>query len=258
MDRNKQLAYIVIAAMFLVLLVLLIVCVMNYLSLQAANGEIVHYQQQQNQIAKAIAADYQQDMQAAKDAWVNVHHDEYTALNNQGIVIEPDYVAGAYYSALLDPSNPYYVVIGPPTDDIKTGEVRISLGQYYDGNHSRASDWSVTYIVNHTTHTVIGFTASTVQTIAYDNYMNNVAPDIYNRLGVSKDSVIGESQTTLDTSLLTEGSNSTWLDVAEHKYWLKNTDVTSYLTIKTYVNGTTQEVTDIDISQPYHSSQAIV
>ena len=145
------------------------------------------------------------------------------------------------------------MILGPP-GDVEAGDVKIGLGQYYDGNYTRASGWSVTYVVNRSTHNVAGFTASLVQNIAYKNYVDNVQPDIHTRLGVARGSVTGDSAVTLDTSYMA-GSN-TWIDVTEHKYWLKNTDVNPYLTIKTYVDGNTEQVTGVDISRPYYTSQA--
>ena len=253
MDRNRQLIFAAIAA---VVLVLLIACGLNYLALQTANQELDHYKKQQKEIAKAITADYLVDMQAAKMTWVQAHQDEMKALNNEGIGLEADYVETPYYSAALDPANPYYVNIGPAGGDVESGQVKIGLGQYYDSNSTSASGWSVTYVVNRTTHHVAGFTASLIQTIAYNNYVANVAPGINTQLGVADGMVTGESPATLDTSYMAE--SDTWIDVTEHKYWLKNTDLTQYMTIKTYVNGSTEQVTGVDISRPYYTSQATV
>ncbi len=252
MDRNRQLIYAAIAA---VVLVLLIACGLNYLALQSSNQELDYYKNQQKEIAKAITADYIGDMQAAKMTWAQAHQAEAKALNNEGIIIEADYVATPYYSAVLDPANPYYVNLGP-AGDVESGQVKIGLGQYYDGNYTRASGWSVTYVVNRSTHQVAGFTASLIQSIAYNHYVDNVAPGINNQLGVADGVVTGENQVTLDTSYIAE--SDTWIHVTEHKYWLKNTDLTPYLTIKTYVNGSTEQVTGVDISRPYYTSQATV
>lgn len=252
MDARNKYVYAALAA---IILVLLIVCALNYLSLQSANQELEHYRQQQKQIATAVMADYLQDMQAAKLAWAQAHRDEYRALNNEGIIVEADYVSTPYYSAVLDPANPYYVIMGP-AGDVEAGEVKIGLGQYYQDNYTRASGWTVTYVVNRTTHDVAGFTASLIQTVAYDNYIDNVQPGIASQLGIAEGTITADSPVTLDTSYL--AANNTWIDVTEHKYWLKNTDVTPYLLVKTYVNGSTEQVTGVDISRPYYTSKATI
>lgn len=252
MDRKKQLLYAATAAIFIVMLV---ACALNYLALQSANQELEHYRQQQREISRAVMADYLPDMQAAKMAWVEAHPDEYRALNNEGFVVEADYVSTPYYSAAIDPADPYHMVIGP-SGDVEAGSVKIGLGQFYDGNYTRASGWSVTYVVNHTTHSVGGFTASLIQTVAYNHYINDVQPEIHVPLGVAEGSVTGDSPVTLDTSYMAD--SNTWIDVTEHKYWLKNTDVTPYLLVKTYVNGSTEQVTGVDISRPYYTSKATI
>ncbi len=241
------------AAITAVFLVLLVACALNYLALQSANQELDHYKQQHREISKAVMADYLPDMQAAKMAWVEAHQAEYRALNNEGIIVEADYVSTPYYSAAIDPADPYHMILGPP-GDVEAGDVKIGLGQYYDGNYTRASGWSVTYVVNRSSHSVAGFTSVLVQNVAYKNYVDNVRPDIHVQLGVSEGSVTGDSAVTLDTSYIAE--SNTWIDVTEHKYWLKNTDVNPYLLVKTYVDGDTEQVTGVDISRPYYTSQA--
>jgi len=243
------------AALAAVILVLLIACALNYLALQSANQEIEHYRQQQREIATAIMADYAPDMEAAKMAWAQAHQDEFRTLNNEGITVEPDYVSTPYYSAAIDPSSPYNTILGPP-GDVGQGQVKIGLGQYYQDNYTRASGWTVTYLVNRSTHSVAGFTASLVQTVAYDYYVADVRPGIAEHLGVAADSIAGDSPVTLDVSYLP--ANNTWIDVTEHKYYLKNTDVTPYLLIKTYVDGSTERVTGADISRPYYTSEATI
>jgi hypothetical protein len=198
MDARNKYVYAALAA---VILVLLIVCALNYLALQSANQELEHYRQQQKEIATAIMADYAPDMQAARLAWIQAHQDEYRTLNNEGIIVEADYVSTPYYSAVLDPASPYYVIVGP-AGDVEAGQVKIGLGQYYQGNYTRASGWTVTYVVNRSTHNVAGFTASLIQTVAYDNYIANVQPGIAGHLGVAEGTITGDSPVTLDTSYL--------------------------------------------------------
>ncbi|CAJ36548.1 hypothetical protein [Methanocella arvoryzae] len=250
MDRLKQLLYATLAA---VLIVALIACALNYLALQSATEELEYYKQQQREISRAIMTDYLPDMQAAKMAWVEAHQDEYRDLGQEGITIEADYLTTPYYSAVIDPADPYRMIIGPP-GDVEAGKVKIGLGQYYAGNYTRASGWSVTYVVDRSTHSVAGFTATLVQNVAYQHYMENVLPGIHDQLGVAEGSVTGDSPVTLDTSYMAD--RNTWIDVTEHKYRLKNTDVTPYLLIKTYVDADTEQVTGVDISRPYYTSQA--
>ena len=63
--------------------------------------------------------------------------------------------------------------------------VKIGLGQYYQDNYTRASGWTVTYVVNRTTHNIAGLTASLIQTVAYDNYISNVQPGIASQIGIA-------------------------------------------------------------------------
>ena len=121
---------------------------------------------------------------------------------------------------------------------------------------TRVSGWSASYRMNATTREVIGFTALLAQRIAYDNYASALAPGIYGNLGVSADAVSSTSPITLDTSYLPE--TRTWLDVTEYRYNFRNTDKPAYLTVKTYVNGSTGEVTGVEVSQPYYSTVSTI
>lgn len=252
MDRRKQLLYAATAA---VILVLLIVCILNYQALQSATGEIGQYQKQQKEMASAIRGDYLQDMQAGRLAWIQAHPDEYRELNNQGITIEADFVETQYYSAVLDPANPDYVVLGP-AGDVEAGQVKIGLGQYYDGNYSSASGWSGTYLINRSTHAVAGSGPGLIQDTAYRYYQTDVAPSVFTYLGVARDAVTGSDSAHIDTSYVADTGN--WVDVTEYRYGLKNTAVTPYLLVKIFVNGTSGEVVGTDVSRPYYTSQAPV
>jgi hypothetical protein len=132
--------------------------------------------------------------------------------------------------------------------------VIVSLGQYYEENMSRVSDWSASYRINVSTGTVAGFTASVAQTAAYDYYVGHLAGSIDQRLGVSQYVVQGFSPLSLDVSYLQD--RGVWQDVTEYKYILRNTDKPVYLTIKTYVNGSTGVAEGVDVSAPYYSTVA--
>ena len=117
---------------------------------------------------------------------------------------------------------------------------------------TRVPGWMAIYQVNHTDHTVSGITSIVAENVAYDHYASELNPTIYQQLGVSKDTVLGFTQQTIDCSYL--NTTGEWLDVSEYRYSFRNTDVKTYLLVKTYVNGSTQQVTSADVSQPYFSS----
>lgn len=252
MERSKQLLIMAAAVAIAVLLGALAV---SYVSLQEAQDELKQYKEQQRQTALALMAEHMQDMQAARSWWISTHQDEYRQLQQEGITVEADFIDSQYYTAVLDPANPYYVSIGPP-GYAEPGELIIGLGQYFAGNMTKASGWSASYRLNATTREVTGFTASLAETIAYDNYVDSLSGGIYNKLGVSPSAILGFSAVTLDTSYLPE--TGTWLDVTEYRYNLRNTDVPVYLEIKTYINGSTAEVNGVDVSQPYYSTRATI
>jgi hypothetical protein len=156
---------------------------------------------------------------------------------------------------VLNPADPYATSIGP-RGNAEPGEIIIGLGQYFTDNLTRVSGWSANYRMNATTREVVGFTALLAQRIAYDNYMSTLSGNIYSNLGVSADAISDFSPITLDTSYLPE--TRTWLDVTEYRYNFRNTDKPAYLTVKTYVNSSTGEVSGVDVSQPYFTTVSTV
>jgi hypothetical protein len=252
MERTGTLLVVAVAAVIVVLLGAL---ALSYMSLSSANDELEHYREQQRQTSLAITALHQQDMQAARSWWIAADQAAYRELQRQGISVEADYIDTPYYTAVLDPADPYATSLGP-RGNAEPGEVIVGLGQYYLDNMTRASGWSANYRLNATTHEVFGFTASLAQRIAYDHYVRTLSPGIYQALGVSSDAVSGFFPATLDTSYLPE--TGTWLDVTEYRYNFRNTDKPAYLTVKTYVNGSTSTVTGVEVSQPYYTTASTI
>ena len=247
------------ASAVIIIAVLLGALALSFMSLSSVNDELEHYQEQyqeqQRQVSLVVKALHMQDTQAARAFWASANQDAYRELQNQGITIEADYIDTPYYTAVLDPADPYATILGPQGNAVP-GEVIVGIGQYFTDNMTRASGWSANYRVNATTHEVLGFTASLAQQIAYENYVNTLSKDIYLKLGVSADAVQRFDPVTLDTSYLPE--TGTWLDVTEYRYKFHNTDVPVYLTVKTYINGSTAEVTGVDVSQPYYSTVSTI
>jgi hypothetical protein len=251
MERTGTLLAVAAAV---ILVVLLGALALSLMSLSMANDELQHYREQQRQTSLAIMALHMQDMQAARAWWISTDQAAYRELQQQGMTVEADYVDTPYYTAVLDPADPYATTIGPK-GDAGPGEVIVGLGQYFAENKTRAG-WLANYRVNATTHEVIGFTASLASRIALGNYENTLAHGIYQNLGVSSDAVQGAYPVTLDTSYLPERGD--WLDVTEYRYRFRNTDKPAYLTVKTYVNGSTGEVTGVEVSQPYYTTVSTI
>jgi hypothetical protein len=243
------------AAAAIVIVVLLGALALSFMSLSSANDELNHYKEQQKQTSLAIMALHMQDMQAARSWWVSTNQAAYRELQGQGIDVQADYIDTPYYTAVLDPADPYATSIGPG-GNAGPGEIIIGLGQYFTDNMTRASGWSANYRMNATTREVTGFTASLAQRLAYDNYMSTLSGSIYSNLGVSADAISGSFPATLDTSYLPE--TGTWQDVTEYRYNFRNTDKPAYLTVKTYVNGSTGEVTGVEVSQPYYTTVSTI
>lgn len=237
------------------IIVLIIVTALNYLALQSANSELEHYKLQEKSIAKAVVTEHLADIQSARSAWIEAHQAEYMDLQNAGITLEADAVMTEHYTAVLDPSDPFSVIIGPP-GDIDPGTVKIELSQYFADNLSSASSWTATYVVNRSTHKVSGLTASLVQTLSYTHYVNNLSGNVETILGVAPGVVVNYNSVTLDTSYIPE--TDTWVDETEYKFWLKNTELHPYLSVKTYVKGATETVTGYEVSAPYYTSKSPV
>ena len=247
MERRQLYIY---AGIAVILLVLLFVAVADYSSWQSANARIDHYDKLQKELSKAIMYQYAADMDAATMAWAQANQREYMDLQNQGIAIEADSIRAQNFLAVLYPDDPSNIDFKSMPDS--TDEVLVYLGQYYEDNMTRVPGWMAIYQVNHTDHTVSGITSLVAENVAYDYYVSDLNPTINEQLGVSKDTVLGFTQQTIDCSYL--NTTGEWLDVSEYCYKFRNTDLRSYLLVKTYVNGTTQQVTATDVSPPYFSS----
>lgn len=248
MERNQLYTYAII---LIVIVVLLIVCVADYFSIQSTGQQLDQMKRQQQELVKIITSGHMGDMDAAKRAWAMANQDEYISLQNQGISVEPDGLATSEYTAAMDLRNPSQSTLEVLPSDVAPGEVVVYLGKYYDANMTRVSGWVASYVVDSTDHKVTGLTSALVQSIAYDYYSKNVAPTAYQLLGVSADTVMDTSQHHIDCSYI---GNDTWMDTAEYRYRLKNTDVVSYMLVKVYVNATTQQAESVDVSKPYFNS----
>lgn len=252
MERMKIYVYLAVA---IALVVLLAALAQSYMALQSANSELDHYQKQQKELARAITIQYLPDMQTARARWISLHQDDYRDLQNNGIIIEANYVGTPYFTAVLDPSDPNYVSFGQP-GQVEPGEAIIGLGQYFQDNMTEATGWTAYYKINETGRSVSGFTSVLAQSIAYDYYDKTLAGSVYNNLGVSPDTVQGYSPLTLDSSYLPD--KGMWLDVSEYKYQLRNTNLPAYLTVKTYINASTETVESVDVSQPYYTTVSTI
>jgi hypothetical protein len=248
--KDKQLY--IYAFITIIISVLFLMNVFNFLSLKSLEKELEIYRAQDKELAKVIRYENILDMEAAKRAWISANVEEYGSLQDEGITIEADTIMTSSYTALLDPGDSSFVSIGSRPGTIEPGEALIGLGKYYADNLTRHSGWTSIYRVNRTTHKVAGVTSSVIQNIAYENYVKYLNDGIYDSLGVSKDTVIGFNPITIDTTSIP--GTDTWLDVTEYRYQLKNTNVASYLLIKTIVNATTEKVESVDISRPYFES----
>lgn len=247
MERRQLYWY---AAIAVVVLVLAIVAAADYFSWQSANSQIDHYKKLQKELSKTITYEYSADMDAAKRAWIGANQREYIDLQNAGITIEADTVRAQNYIAVLDPKDPANIDFQSMPEDSR--DVLVYLGRYYVDNMTRVPGWLAIYSVNHTDHSVVGITSVVAENLAYDYYIKELNPTIYERLGVAKDTLLGSSRQTVDCSYLNETGE--WLDVSEYHYRFRNTDVTSYLLVKTRINASEQRVSGAEISGPYFES----
>ena len=252
MERTGRLLLVAAAVAVVVLLGAL---ALSFMALSSANDELTHYKEQQRQTSLALSSLHRQDMEAARAWWISANPAEYRRLQDEGITVEADYVDTPYYTVLLDPADPYATSVGPK-GNAEPGEIIVGIGQYFADNLTKASGWFADLRLNATTHEAIGFTASLAQRIAYDNYEATLAKGISVNLGVSADAVSGAFPVTLDTSYLPE--TGTWLDVTEYRYNFRNTDKPAYLTVKTYINGSTGAVTGVEVSQPYYTTVSAI
>jgi hypothetical protein len=239
------------AAAAIALLVLVIVSVVEYYDAASLNRQLDVYRQQQQELSGIFTMEHARDMDAAQRAWIAANQQEYVSLKNAGITIRADSIVTGSYTVVLDLQDPSGTRVDSTPGDVSPGEAVIYLGQYYDENMTRVPGWEASYAINTTAHAVSGLTPLLIQNIAYEYYASNLAPGIYQSLGVSAGSVTGSTARTIDCSMLDTGD---WVDVTEHKYSLRNVDLREYLLIKTYVNATTQGVTGVDISKPYYDS----
>jgi hypothetical protein len=248
MERKSLYAY---AAVFIAIAVLLVVVVSNYYTIASLNRQLSIYKKQQEDLTRIISAPYLKDMDAARRAWIAANQGEYISLQNEGISIEADGLRTRDFTAVLDLRDPSMTRVDATPGDVAPGEAVVYLGQYYVDNMTRASGWTASYNVNTTTHAVTGLTSTLIQDIAYKYYAKDLAPTIYEKLGVASGSVVSYKQRPVDCSYLESGN---WMDVTEYRYTLKYGDLKPYLLIKTYVNATDGAVAGVDVSKPYYDS----
>lgn len=239
------------AVVLIVIAALLMVIALSYQTISSQNEQLAHYKKQQEDLSGIIRSQYLDDMNAARGAWITANQREYVALQNQGIGVAVDTVVTESFTAVFDLADPSQIKLDPTPGNVDPGEVAVYLGQYYLDNMTQASGWTVSYRVNTTTHTISGFTSSLIQDAVLNYYSTELAPTIYEKLGVVNGSVTGHTHHTIDCSSLDNGN---WLDVTEHKYSLKYGSVTPYLLIKTYIDPTDGTVVSVDVSQPYYKS----
>lgn len=249
MERKSLYAYAII---FIALAVLLIIAISNYYTISSLNEQLSLYKKQQGELTRIITAPYLGDMDAARRAWIAANQREYIALQNMGISVEADALKTKDFMAVLDLHDPSMTRVDATPGDVAPDDVDVYLGQYYRDNMTRATGWTASYTVNMTTHAVSGLTSILVQGMAYEYYVNDLAPTIYQKLGVANGTVVGYMQRSIDCSYLPESGN--WMDVTEYKYTLKYGSLKPYLLIKTYVNATDEAVVSVDVSKPYYDS----
>ncbi len=248
MERKSLYVY---AAAFIAIAVLLVVAASNYYTIASLSQQLSLYKKQQEDLTRIIGAPYFADMDAARRAWMAANQREYIGLQNEGISVEADALKTKDFTAVLDLHDPSRTTIDATPGDVAPGKVIVYLGQYYLDNMTRASGWTISYEVNTTTHAVSGFTSSLVQDKAYSYYASDLAPIIYQKLGVANGSVTGYKQRPVDSSYLESGN---WMDVTEYKYSLKYGSLEPYLLIKTYVNASDGSIVGVDVSNPYYES----
>ncbi len=249
MERRSLYIY---AAFFIAVAVLLIVAVSDYYTIASLRKEISLYERQQAELSRFVAAMYEADMEAARNAWASANQREYVSLQNQGIIVEADTIATQGFTLILDLQDPSGTRLDNTPGSSAPGEAIVYLGQYYRDNMTRVPGWTAAYDVNLTTHEVAGLTSLTAQNVAYQYYNNVLASTIYEKLGVSSDAIAGNNVRHIDCSYLPESGN--WVDVTEYRYSLKNAGLKPYLLVKTYVNATGMNVAGVDVSMPYYSS----
>ncbi len=249
MERRSLYAY---AIFFVVVAVLLIVAISDYYTIASLRKEISLYERQQEELSRFVSMVYASDLEAARKAWVSANQREYVSLQNQGIAVEADTIETSGLTIIMDPGNPPGTRLEGAAGGLPPDEAIVYLGQYYMDNMTRVPGWAAAYRVNLTTHEVAGMASLTAQSVAYRYYEEALASTIHEKLGVTGDSIAGNSVRHIDCSYLPESGN--WVDVTEYRYSLKGTGLKPYLLIKTYINDTDMKVTGVDISMPYYAS----
>lgn len=248
-----ELKYILaFAGLLAVISLLVVVITADQQEIALLKDHIGLKQKLESQLTKAIQSQYLPDLDAAAFAWTSANEEAYASLRKDGIAIEADSITTPWYTAVFDITSADGIVFSAMPGSVERDEVLVTLGQYYESNKTKVPGWSAMYRVNTTTHKVEGLTSSVIKNIAREHYLKDIDPEVYSRLGVSQDAIVGYEQKTLDTSYLPD--RGLWLDVTEYKYYYKNTDFSSYLTIKSYVDAENQTVTDFEVVGPYFGS----
>ena len=249
MELKQLYAY---ALIFVALVVLIIIAVSNYYTIGSMSGQLYTYEKQQQAFTGIVTAQYAADINAAVQAWEAANVQENVTLQSQGIEVEADSIETPSFTLVLNLQDPSAASIGMASGNVDPGTVLVYLGEYYQANQTRVPGWASSYVVNTTTNTVVGLTPMVIESIAYEYYVDHIAPTMDQELGVSGGTITGTEQQTIDCSYVS--GTGTWLYVSEYKYVLRNTQVAPYVLIKTYVNATSQQVTGYDISKPYYDS----
>ena len=231
MERRQLYIY---AGIAVIVLVLLVVAIADYASWQSANARIDHYNKLQKELSQVHHVPVlgrhgrrRKGLDPGEPA--RIHGSAKPGDRHRGGFHQGAELFSRCWTRRTRRTSSSRAC---PT---RSDDVLVYLGQYYEDNMTRVPGWMAIYQVNHSDHTVSGITSIVAENMAYDHYASELNPTIYQQLGVSRDTVLGFTQQTIDCSYL--NATGEWLDVSEYCYSFRNTDVKTYLLVKTYVNA---------------------
>ncbi|MDK2914186.1 MAG: hypothetical protein PWQ79_1101 [Thermococcaceae archaeon] len=195
-------------AFFLITAVLVALLVGSHYRIEKLEGKLERYAGQREEITRFVWAEYGADIYAAINHFMETRPDVVEKLG-ENVEIKVDYIVHGRFGASYDPREQLFWVYydefrKPREEDV----VYVRLTAYYPTNWSavRGFPW-MEYVVNHTTHGVIGVTGTTAQFALMSHFPYEKRQEILRELGIEN------ATTGCSSTFALFRADGSWVDI---------------------------------------------